>query len=136
MMPWRQSLTQAGVGLIWGMAGAALVLAIAQVADLPPRAPRLATVDMASLVQTARTDALKAAVAPQSSAQEQRRAAEQMAAFGRRLDQVLAQLAAERGVVIVQRQAVAAGGLPDLTAEAGRRLAARESGARDPDHGT
>jgi len=131
MMPWRQSLTQAGVGLIWGMAGAALVLAIAQVADLPPRAPRLATVDMASLVQAARTDALKLAVAPQSSTQEQRRAAEQMADFGRRLDQVLAQLAAERGVVIVQRQAVAAGVLPDLTAEAGRRLAAREA-----DHGT
>lgn len=131
MMQWRQSLTQAGVGLIWGMAGAALVLAIAQVADLPPRAPRLATVDMASLVQAARGDALKLAAAPQSSAQEQQRAAEQMAHFGQRLDRVLAQLAAEHGVVIVQRQAVAAGILPDLTAEAGQRLAGREA-----DHGT
>lgn len=128
MMQWRQSLTQAGVMLIWGMVGAVLVLAIAQVADLPPRAPRLATVDMAFLVQAARSDALKLATAGQTSTQEQQRAAEQMTNFGRRLDQVLAQLAAERGMVIVQRQAVAAGGLPDLTAEAARRLATQEVG--------
>ena len=136
MMQWRQSLTQAGVGLIWGMAGAALVLAIAQVADLPPRAPRLATVDMASLVQAERTRALQLAASPNSRTQDIAALEATITHFGRRLDQVLARLAAERGVVIVQRQAVAAAVLPDLTAEAGRRLAARESAARDPDHGT
>lgn len=122
MMQWRQSLTQAGVMLIWGMVGAVLVLAIARLADLPPRAPPLATVDMAFLVQAARSDALKLATAGQTSTQEQQRAAEQMTNFGRQLDRVLAQLAAERGMVIVQRQAVAAGGLPDLTPEVARRL--------------
>lgn len=128
MMQWRQSLTQAGVMLIWGMVGAALVLAIARLADLPPRTPPFAIVDVAFLVQAARSDALKRAADGQASTQEQQRAAEQMTNFGRQLDRVLAQLAAERGMVIVQRQAVAAGDLPDLTPEAARRLAAQEVG--------
>ena len=81
------------------MAGAALVLAIAQVADLPPRAPRLATVDMASLVQAERTRALQLAASPNSRTQD-----------------------------------IAA--LEATITHFGRRLAARESAARDPDHGT
>lgn len=127
MKHWRPALAQAGMMLIWGMVGAVLVLAMTQMTGLSPRAPKLATVDMASLVQTARSDALKQAAAPQTNAQEQQLAVQQIEQFGRRLDRVLRQLAAERGLVIVQRQAVAAGVLPDLTAEVGRRLSDQEA---------
>lgn len=127
MTTWRQSLAQAGLGLIWGMAGAALVLGIVQMSGLTPRAAPLATVDMASLVQAERDRALQIAASPGSQAHDIAAAEKAISRFGQRLDRVLAELAAERKVVIVQRQAVAGGSLPDLTAEASRRLVAQET---------
>lgn len=127
MTPSWQSLAQAGLGLIWGMVGAALVLLGAQMSGLAPRAAPLATVDMASLVQAERDRALRIAASPGSQARDIAAAEKAISRFGQRLDRVLAELAAERKVVIVQRQAVAAGILPDLTGEAARRLGAQET---------
>jgi Skp family chaperone for outer membrane proteins len=82
---------------------------------LVPSASRLAVVDVMKIMEAYDAPAVEAIKSGDIDAA--RKAAETRARHAALLDDVLGHLARERGVVLVQKQAVLSDGLPDLTDE-------------------
>lgn len=83
--------------------------------------PALAMVDAITIVQEARALAVQQAVRTPRE-EDQGAHAAHLEQFGERLNHVIEKVAAERGVVLLQKQAILAGQLPDLTDEVRQRL--------------
>lgn len=124
---WKSALSEAGVSLVWGMAGAAIMLAGYHVAIRPVQFV-IATVDLVGLIQDQRDHALMVAAKPGASSHALRHTAERLQTFGAVVEAEAKRLATERGVILVQRQAVVAGQLPDLTEEIRHALNSQSGG--------
>lgn len=108
------------LGLVWGMLGG--VLGAAAVAWASPDRTAIATVDLQRLVEGSRADMVKLATDQSLDEAGMARIEAQLNQFSARLDEAVKAVAADKGVVVIQSQAVAAGSVPDLTAEVARLL--------------
>lgn len=112
------------LGIVWGMLGG--VLGATAVAWASPDLPAIATVDLQRLVEGSRADMVKLATDQSLDEAGMARIEAQLHQFGTRLDEAVKTVAQRNGMVIIQSQAIAAGRVPDVTAEVARLLREEE----------
>jgi hypothetical protein len=112
-MMWNLAL-----GIIWGLVGGVLGALALQVILASPA--QLATVDLQQLIDIERTEMVRLATDQNITPEEAVRIEARLAQFGRRLDAAVREVAENQHWVIVQSQAIAAGNVPDVTAEVKR----------------
>lgn len=110
----KEMLLGAGVSLVWGMLGASIILGAVTYYERTHPRPQLGMVDAIAMLQGQREQALSLAIQSKDLGSQQKAQLE-LQAYGSQLEKAMSDVSTEHGLVLIQRQAVLAGEIVDLT---------------------
>ncbi|TWI69293.1 type F conjugative transfer system protein TrbI [Pseudoduganella lurida] len=114
MKPFQNANRAAVAALLVG-AALTVVILIVELAHVPPKPPRIAQVDLTRILREYQHDTAAMLARLPNDGDTTARALARTAAFGQRLDEAARRLSTQCGCVLLMREAVVAGQMPDLT---------------------